>query len=238
MMGKFSPPQKSLKRECVHYRDDRKIYIACDDTYAPKQYFGRIELPRMGLVLIVTPIDRTDSYITYVLDRLLVSAKDFVEERDELWLVLDTDHCITGSHIKRFSEELSRARKCHVNVALSRPCFEFWLALYHADATSLEDCLDAQEMCQRLDDLLGAFRGNKTGYNKNQVQGDDFPDALLPIAYSRARNHDMTVFGGDIPQRQTTRIYKIWESLIRQLRRDFIPERYLLLFDEICGVKE
>ena len=237
-MIKFSPPQKSLKRECLHYRDDRKIFIACDDTYAPKQYFEHVELPRVGLILIETPKAKTDSYITYVLDRLINAAKDFVEERDELWLVLDTDHCIKGSHLKSFTEGLCRARQCRVNVAFSRPCFEFWLALYHADASRLVDCTNAKAICQRLDVLVGDFRGNKTGYDKGNVQDYDYPDTLLPIAYARAKNRDGEVTGGDIPQEQTTRVYKIWESLMRTLRRDLVPERYLGIFDTIFGGRE
>jgi hypothetical protein len=38
---------RPLKREEGELRDARMFIIACDDTYAPKQYFGFLRLPRV-----------------------------------------------------------------------------------------------------------------------------------------------------------------------------------------------
>lgn len=78
---------RPLSRDQQTFRDDRLIIIACDDTYAPKQYFGFFRFPRVH-VHVVETLDGTSS-AQAVLQRLL--GYDF-EEDDERWLLLDTDH--------------------------------------------------------------------------------------------------------------------------------------------------
>jgi hypothetical protein len=51
---------RPLSRDKQTFRDDRLIIIACDDTYAPKQYFGFFRFPRVH-VHVVETTDGTSS---------------------------------------------------------------------------------------------------------------------------------------------------------------------------------
>lgn len=56
---------------------------------------------------------------------------------DELWMLLDTDHCAQGTHLASFVGTLAEARRQGVNIALSKPSFELWLLLHHVKETAL-----------------------------------------------------------------------------------------------------
>src|ERR1700744_5098409 len=106
---------RPLTRDPQTLRDDRLFIIACDDTYAPKQYFDFFRITRVQ-VHVVPTVNGT-STAGAVLDRLLTFDHD---PDDELWMLLDTDHCIEGAHLKEFTDALLRAADQGVNIALSR----------------------------------------------------------------------------------------------------------------------
>src|ERR1035438_3694911 len=89
---------RPLMRDAPTFRDDRLFIVGCDDMYAPDQYFGFFNLTRVHIYVVPT-IDGT-SAAQAVLDRVLEAAKSArIESDDELWMVLDTDHCIEGTHL-------------------------------------------------------------------------------------------------------------------------------------------
>lgn len=218
-------PDNPIEREIRHFRDDRKIVIACDDTYAPKQYFSEIELPRTEIVVI--PAEDNRSYITYVIDRLLQEER---EEDDEMWLVLDTDHCVKPNNVGTFSSEIGRASRMKIKVALSRPCFEYWLALYHAEPEALKKIHSARDLEVELGRLVAKFRENGCGYSKVNVQTSDFPLELLSVAIQRAAKRDASVDGGRIPEDNTTRMYLLWTSVLERFEEFQLPQEYLAAY--------
>lgn len=117
-----------MLRDEQTFRDDRLIIIACDDTYAPKQYFRFFCFPRAHVYLVETTDDT--SAAAAVLERPLSNVVD-----DERWLLLEIDHYIQGSHIASFLAALRKARQINVRVVLSRPFFEPWALLHHVDET-------------------------------------------------------------------------------------------------------
>jgi hypothetical protein len=82
----------------------------------------------------VVPTPDGSSAASHVLERLLRFDHD---EDDELWMLLDTDHCVRGAHLARFVGALAEAKRQRVNVALSKPSFELWLLLHHVEETAL-----------------------------------------------------------------------------------------------------
>ncbi len=85
---KFAPRQpRPLARDSQSLRDDRLFIVACDDTFAPKQYFDFYRLTRVKIHIVETA-DGT-SAAPHVLERLLQYEHD---PDDELWMLLDTDH--------------------------------------------------------------------------------------------------------------------------------------------------
>ena len=75
-------------------------------------------------------------------------------------MLLDTDHCVQGSHLASFTAALSEAKRQRVNVALSRPSFELWLLLHHIEETASGRLPAARDVEVALRATLGQY--NKT----------------------------------------------------------------------------
>lgn len=205
---------RPLQRDEQTFRDDRLIIIACDDTYAPKQYFGMFRLPRVHVHVI--PAELGLSHAVHVYKKLLNIDH---EEDDELWMLLDTDHCVEGSHRPLFISTIIEAERSGIFVAISRPCFEVWLLLHHVQEAEIIGLKNASEVEEKLRELL-------TEYNKTKIDVSKFPIPTIRDAIARAENIDGTVPGGTIPEGNTTRVYKLVQSIIqksakRQISSDF-----------------
>jgi RloB-like protein len=198
---------RPLTRDIASLRDDRLFIVACDDTYAPKQYFDFFQLTRVKIHVVPTT-DGTSAAL-HVLNRLLQFDHDV---DDELRMLLDTDHCVHGSHIASFMETLREAKRQGVNVALSKPSFELWLLLHHVEETAL-GALSAAT------DVEAALRGMLGEYNKTNLKKEHYPPASVSNACVRAERLDATVGGGEIPNDNTTRVYRLMNALRRAQAR-------------------
>jgi hypothetical protein len=197
--------------------DGRLFIIACDDRYAPPQYFTFFKLSSVTFLSI--PTEDGTSHARHVLKRLLdyKTEKDSkYEDGDELWMVLDTDHLIRGSHRKGFEDALQDAQDNGVKIALSRPCFELWLLMHHVSGTELIDLPNAKAVCKELSTQLG-------GYNKNKLKKEHFPLSSVALAYERAERLDQSVTGGTIPNANTSRVYLIWKAVAEKAHPSQIP---------------
>lgn len=212
---------RPLDRNQGALRDDRLFIVACDDTYAPQQYFGFFRLHRVQVHVVPTPANNNRCHASDVLQRL--EQVDFKPE-DERWLLLDTDHYIGSKHIRSFIRAIKDAENKGISVALSRPCFELWLLLHHADiatATALDDAASV-ERCLR--DMLGA-------YNKTNLKAEHFSGAGVVSACRQAKALDAGITGGIIPKGNTTRVYQLWAAIIRDMQRWQLPEELADLAD-------
>jgi RloB-like protein len=144
---------RPLTRDAASLRDDRLFIVACDDTCAPKQYFDFFQLTRVKIHVVPTPDGA--SAASHVLDRLLRLDHD---PDDELWMLLDTDHCVEGAHLARFVDTLREAKRQRVNVALSKPSFELWLLLHHLEETALGVLTAAKQVEESLRTKLGEYK--------------------------------------------------------------------------------
>ena len=192
-------------------RDDRLFIVACDDTYAPKQYFDFFRLPRVQVYVVGTPDGSCAA--SEVLDRLLHFDH---EEEDELWMLLDTDHYVQGTHLASFVAALSEAKRQGVNVALSKPSFELWLLLHHVEETGLGELPTAK-------DVEAALRARLGQYNKTNLRREHYPLASVCDACNRAERLDATVAGGDIPLENTTRVYRLWRAVAAKAHPRQLP---------------
>lgn len=195
---------RPLNRDSGTLRDDRLFIVASDDSYAPKQYFDFFRLARVQVHVVETPLDENRCHAIDVLQRLESIEH---EEEDERWMLLDTDHYVNGPHIKEFRRIIKEAKEKGVSIALSKPCFELWLLLHHADKDTVADLDNAKAVEKSLRDRLG-------GYNKTRLKREDFPLEAVGRAYSQAKALDKTVKGGMIPLTNTSRVYQLWEAII------------------------
>jgi hypothetical protein len=203
---------RPLKRDAEALRDDRLFIVACDDRYAPKQYFNFFRIVRVQVHVIPT-VDGTSS-AEHVLDRL---QRIEHEEDDELWMLLDTDHYTSGTHLKSFTSALSSAKKLGINVALSKPCFELWLLLHHVPESEVVALTAAADVVRVLRDKLGQ-------YNKANLKCENYSLASVSDACARAQRLDAAVLGGEIPQGNTSRVYLIWKAIKAKALPSQLPE--------------
>jgi len=208
------------------FRDDRLFYIGCDDRYAPEQYFGFFKMPRIKLCVVPASDDK--SHAIHVLKKLQSVE---VEEDDERWMVLDTDHCLKTDHFRSYEQAISEARSQHIQIAISKPSFESWLLLHRASSEKLAGCKNADDVGEALKSVLGH-------YNKTSLQEGDFPLETVPHAYSEAAVLDATVPGGDKPTANTTRVYKLWQSIISKAAVSQLPKCLEGLWKEILETNE
>ncbi len=208
---------RPLTRDTDSLRNDRLFIIACDDTYAPKQYFDFFRIPRVKIHVVPTP-DGT-SAAQHVLGRILQFDH---EPGDELWMVLNTDHCTAGTHLTSFLQAVNEARRQGVNVALSKPCFELWLLLHHLDAAAVTGLADAHAVIQALRTTLGQ-------YNKTQLRKSDYPLTFVIEACQRAKRLDSVVGGGELPAGNTSRIYLLWKAIVAKALPTQLPAELRVL---------
>jgi hypothetical protein len=202
-MTRIQPKRRPLTRDTKSFRDDRLFYVACDDTFAPKQYFDLFQLSRVHVFVISTPPDGSCA-ASQVLKRLLSYE---IQEGDERWMLLDTDHYSQGTHLRSFVAALAEARQKGVKVALSKPSFELWLLLHHVEETDLGSLPTAGDVEKALRAKLGE-------YNKTNLKREHYPPASVRDAYKRAERLDSTVTGGEIPSENTTRVYRLLKAIV------------------------
>jgi hypothetical protein len=205
---------RPLTRGAGSLRDDRLFIVACDDTYAPRQYFNLFRLPRVQIHVIPT-IDGT-SAAEHVLRRLLEIDH---EDDDERWLLLDTDHYTHGSHLQSFMAALGEANRQGINIALSKPCFEIWLLLHHVDEQVAGSLSSASEVESSLRMQLGQ-------YNKAKLRAEDYPGTHVSQACLRAERLDQATGGTLIPLTTTTRVYQLWRSIAAKALRSQLPPEF------------
>lgn len=211
-MALINRVKRPIKRGARALRDDRLFIVACDDTYAPKQYLDSFQLPRIQVHVV--PTTDGSSVAKHVLERLKgVEA----EPDDERWVILDTDHCIRGNHVEGFLSALQDARQQGIHVALSRPCFEVWLALHYLDDyEELTKMRNAREVCEMLKRILGR-------YDKRQLDTSGLSFEGVAQAWRSSRQLDSSVGGGDIPEGVTSRVYKLWEAIVAKALPSQVP---------------
>lgn len=210
---------RPLNRDTGSFRDDRLFIVACDDSYAPKQYFGFFRLPRVQIHVVETPVDENRCHAIDVLERLERIEHD---ESDERWMLLDTDHYVKGPHIKEFSRIIKEAEQKGISVALSKPCFELWLLLHHVDQSTVMELENANSVEKCLREQLGE-------YNKIRLKREHFPIEKVAKAYQKAKELDKSVKGGVIPQTNTTRVYLLLDAIVSKLNTSQIPPELALI---------
>ena len=201
----------------MQFRDDRLFLIACDDRYAPKQYFQFFEMRRIQIVVAAAEDDK--SAPQHALDRLRKERTERdLKSYDECWLVLDTDHHLEPNHSKNLIEVVRAAEEEGIHVALSCPCFEFWLLLHHVDehdALGLTKCADVEK----------AIRLVVGEYNKTNLKREHYWNGSVENATLRAERLDLTVTSGYVPEKPTTQVHKLIRAITaKALPADLPPE--------------
>jgi hypothetical protein len=195
-------------------RDDRVFVVATDDTYAPDQYFRHLPLPRVKVTVLPTPEDSGLSGPMHVVERLKaafegVRERKEIQEGDEFWVFLDTDHHFTESHLKGTLAALKTARHVGFEIAISNPCFELWLLLHHMEVPPGCGFSDCDTVAGQLRQILGQ-------YSKTLLKPGQFPLERVPDAIRRARSFEASPdeTRSSWPMNPGTRVYRLLERVL------------------------
>ncbi|MDV2442550.1 hypothetical protein CMV00_01885 [Elizabethkingia anophelis] len=164
------------------------------------------------LHLLTRPKSDTNSAPNHVLKKLKTEARDEFNfnKNDELWMIIDTDNWDIAKIAAKCKQE-------GVFLAVSNPCFEFWLLLHLKDST--EYSFEEQQQIlankkvkpgkknyieHKLIEILGT-------YNKSKLKSALFLPTLND-AILRAKKLDNAK--EDFPRQLGSHIYKLMDKLL------------------------
>lgn len=202
----------SLGRSARQQRDDRFFVVAAEDTDAPEQYFAALAFHRVKVVVLPTPRGSGESAPRHVVERLRdafgqATQRGEVQEGDEFWVFLDTDHRTQGTHLPGTLEAVRDARSSRFNVAFSKPCFELWLLLHLRSISPEEAFQDCDAVAAQIRTALGS-------YNKTSIRAGQFTGAQIPDAIARARALDQSQMQL-WPEAVGTQVYRLLERVLQ-----------------------
>ena len=208
-MSRFRKP-RPISREEQTYADDTLLVVACEDHYAPEQYFKLLPNQRVKVKTLPAVDDRSDP--KSVLQRLDEFIREYdLQETDQLWLALDTDHWASGKHKRSLASVLQECQQRGIEVAMSNPCFDLWLLLHQTDIRPADPPRNAREVARR-------FRALKGEFNKKLLKPEHYPATSIVQAVKRAQALDLDPDNW-FPVAPCSRIYRIVEQAVR---KDFV----------------
>ncbi len=164
------------------------------------------------LHLLKRPKTDTNSAPNHVFKKLKREAKDEYnfKDNDELWMIIDTDRW------KNIPDIISECKKqANMFVAVSNPCFEFWLLLHIKDIAEY----DENELGLILKNVKVSSKKNYVDSKITEILGsynksNPRPELFLPTlerAIKQAKELDSN--NEEYPKSLGSHIYKIVEKL-------------------------
>jgi len=110
----------------IEVRDARLVVIASEGERTEPDYFDSLRSTRIKIRTIPCPDGRSSP--VDVLIRMREFKDEYeLEDNDELWLVIDRDRW----SIRNLGLVARECLASRINLAVSNPCFEVWLALHY-----------------------------------------------------------------------------------------------------------
>jgi hypothetical protein len=203
--------QSDLRRPAPDRKPRATILVVCEGTRTEPAYFrglcrklrlASIEVEVMGGNCGSAPISVVDYAINLRNNREREAVTSITRSRfDEVWCVFDTEE--PGSN-SSFLKAVQKAKDNKLNLAISNPCFEYWILLHFAEpGKSFHRCAE----------VVSAIKKHLPNYSKG---GDHF-DQLHPrtnTAIQRARKQvKITKHLSDEWPNPITHVHRIVEKL-------------------------
>lgn len=155
-----SRTKRPLDREGGVLRDASLMIIASEGEKTEPLYFSAFRSPKLQIICIPSSGGRSSP--DHVLDALseFIAKFDF-GEGDEFWIVVDRDRWTE----KNLSRVFADCKKKGVEMAVSNPFFEIWIALHFPNA--LPNILKKRELKVHLSALLGGY--SKSNFDTSQL---------------------------------------------------------------------
>jgi hypothetical protein len=194
--------KRSLNRDIPHHKDTSIIFIGIEggsEESREARYFDIFNEEDIKLQFKEIPCEENRSSPQHVFNHLKDEIKkEPLRDDDEIWVVIDVD---------RYQEHLPEvARLCvdaGFNLAVSNPCFEFWLLLHFRDPKrQYKSC---KEVKKPFSIEMDSDPNNSEGYY--EIFYPKFEDAV-----KRAKSRDLEEERW--PNKNGSRVYKIVERFL------------------------
>ncbi len=196
-MSLTSRKKRPLDRQLA-VRDARLVVIACEGEKTEEDYFKGFHSSRIKIRML--PCEDGKSSPEAVFQRIDAFKSEYdLDDHDELWIVIDRDRWTEAM----LSQVAQRCVANRINLALSNPCFEVWLALHYTSEIP-------QDLKSK--DAPGFFSALHGGYSKSTLD----PTRLMPLVNDAIRNAE--TLDTDPESRWPTgvgsRVYRIMKSIL------------------------
>ena len=201
--------RKSFKRTSG-VRDAKLIIIACEGEITEKQYFNGVAYseeyknPKVRVKVLNRGSSNSDPKESVrSLNKFKKTYK--LNRYDELWLICDVDRW--GA--KKIAEVNRLCKQKKYFIAVSNPCFEFWLFLHHVNLSEYsEDQLMSLSSCKRVCSELKTVLGR---YNKINI---DIVSYIDSIEHAMTQAQLLCAEELDWPNEVGSNVYKLMQSII------------------------
>lgn len=210
--------REDLFRESNSLEKEKIIVLAFEGNDTEEIYFEEFKSSEIFddtlifLHLLKRPKTDTNSAPNHVFKKLKKEAKDEYnfKDADELWMIIDTDRW------KKIPDIISECKKqSNMFVAVSNPCFEFWLLLHIKDLAEYND--------NELDLILkNAKVSNKKNYVDSKIteilgsynKSNPRPELFLPtVEFAIEQAKKLDINEDEYPVKLGSHIYKVAEKL-------------------------
>lgn len=210
--------REDLFRESDSLEKEKIIVLAFEGNDTEEIYFDEFKSSEIFdnalifLHLLKRPKTDTNSAPNHVFKKLKKEAKDEYnfKDTDELWMIIDTDRW------KSIPDIISECKKqSNMFVAVSNPCFEFWLLLHikniaDYDENELALILKNAKVSNKKNYVDSKITEILGSYNKSNPK----PELFLPtvdFAIEQAKQLDTN--DDEYPEKLGSHVYKIVEKL-------------------------
>jgi RloB-like protein len=175
----------------------------------------RFDRDRIEIVSLRRNSTDTKSAPKHVFENLQNIKEEYdLGKNDELWMIIDRDR--NGANIEKYSNKCKAESNFYL--ALSNPCFEFWLLLHLKDLSEFTEeeqvlILENRKVGSKktyLKRLLSTILTD--GYNESNLKAERF---LPHIEKAISRAKAINIETDDYPKLLGTDIYKLIERVIR-----------------------
>lgn len=184
--------RSSLERRSAGTRLERKRFLILCEGETEEAYFVGMRTRGGPVLEVANPKVDHLRIIEEAKRRQLV---DDYDDEDQIWCVLDTELD------SRLAEAMLAKAGPKVQLALSTPCFDFWLLLHHKDHRA---------PFQTAGHVEKALKSAVRGWTKGSTRFGDFQDGI-EVACQRAKAIDSD--GNDHMRNPSSSVWKLVESI-------------------------
>lgn len=176
----------------------KSFIVATEGEVTEPEYFEKLKSD-YGLLIKLCRKRRADNTPDKVVRRIKEQLPSNPKAEYQAWVVVDVDTWSEGQlgRVCAWSKQDDRN-----HMAVSNPCFEYWLLLHFEDGTglkSVKDCLERLGRCMPRYDKHP---------NMEQINGQ-----MIRLAINRAKCHDQPPCD-DVPHYPGTTVYRLVEQLL------------------------